>query len=240
MDTNTQQEMAVSELLPIAKQSEAYATTVDSIEIHDDESFGMVGDLKKDLNHYRRKLEDKRLSLVQPLKKVSGDIDAMFKAPRDRIDQVLGKCTKKMNDYAQRQENIKREARRLEAQEAQEREDRLRAAAVTTREATSNADNEIAVELDRQADVAAADVVAAPKARSAPVRGDKSSVSVTKTWKAEVIDVKAVCAAVAAGKLPASIISVNQSEIDGLARAVETEATRDGIKYFQHVSTVVR
>ena len=240
MDTNTQQELAVAELLPIAKQSEAYATTIDAIEIHDADALAQVGDLKKDLNHYRRKLEDKRLSLVGPLKKVAGDIDAMFKKPRDKIDDVLTKCTRKMNAYVTRQEQVEREKRQAEEREAREREERLRKAAETTREATSNPQDEIAEELDRQADVAGADAVAAPAQRAAPIRGNRATVSTTKTWKGEVVDVKALCGAIAAGRLPAGLVTVSQSDLDGLARALEKETTVDGVRYYQAVGTAVR
>lgn len=239
MDTNTQHELAVSELLPIAKQSEAYATTLASIDIHDDEALAMVGDLKKDLSHYRRKLEDKRTSLVGPLKKVTGDIDAMFKVPRDRIDAVLDACKKKMNEYVFRQEQIKRDLRKQEEDEAREREQRLRAAAETTREETHNPDDEIAAVLDDQADSAAAEAQAAPP-KSAPVRGTRATVSTSRAWRATVVDIKAVCQAVADGVLPVSLITVSQSDIDGMARAVEKECTRHGIEYYVKVSTTVR
>jgi len=239
VDTNTQHELAVSELLPIAKQSEAYATTIDSIEIHDDDALAMVGDLKKDLSHYRRKLEDKRTSLVGPLKKVTGDIDAMFKVPRDRIDAVLDKCKKKMNEYVFRQEQIKRDLRKQEEDEARDRERRLREAAETTREETHNPEDEIAAVLDDQADTAAAEA-AAPVVKSAPVRGTRSTVSTSRAWRATVVDIKAVCQAVADGALPVSLITVSQSDIDGMARAVEQECVRHGIEYYVKVSTTVR
>lgn len=239
MDTQTQHELAISELLPIAKQSEAYATTIDSIDVHDDDALAMVGDLKKDLSHYRRKLEDKRLSLVGPLKKVTGDIDAMFKAPRDRIDAVIGKCSNKMNEYVNRQEAIKRELRQQEERDAREREKRLREAAEATRKASHNDDDDIAKVFDDQADVAAAEA-AVPVVKSAPVRGTRASVSTTRTWRAKVVDIKAVCQAVADGVLPADLVTVSQADIDGFARAVEKECVRNGIEYFVKVSTAVR
>jgi type IV secretory pathway VirB10-like protein len=239
VDTQTQHELAISELLPIAKQSEAYSTTIDSIDIHDDDALAMVGDLKKDLSHYRRKLEDKRTSLVGPLKKVTGDIDAMFKVPRDRIDAVLDKCKKKMNEYVFRQEKIKRDLRLQEEADAREREQRLRAAAETTREETHNPDDDIAAVLDEQADTAAAEAQAAPP-KSAPVRGTRSTVSTSRAWRATVVDIKAVCQAIADGVLPVSLVTVSQSDIDGMARAVEKECTRHGIEYYVKVSTTVR
>lgn len=242
MDTQNTHDLAVAEILPIAKQSEAYATTLDGIEIHDDDALAQVGDLKKDLAHYRRKLEDKRLSLVGPLKKVSADIDAMFKVPRDKIDAVLHTCTKKMKGYVTRQENIKQAARRKEQAEANERAERLRKAAETVRDDTHNVQHEVAEVLEKQADTAQNSADSALKQRSAPVRGRQASVSVTKTWKAEVIDTKAACAAVAAGKLPASVVAFNMPELHGLARALDLddEMTQDGIRYFQDISTAVR
>lgn len=240
MDTNTQHQLAVSELAPIAQQSTAYAATIDGMEIHDEDALALAGDLKKDLNHYRRKLEDKRLSLVKPLKKVTGDIDAMFKAPRDKIDVLLAALGKKMNGYVQRQEQIEREKRQQEAREEEERAERLRKAAVETREATHDDEDETAAVLDSQAEEAEAAAVAAPKQRVAPARGRSASVSRVKTWTAEVVDVKAACLAIAEGRLPASLVTFSQSDLNGMARAIEKETTRDGVEYKQTVKAGVR
>lgn len=240
VDTNTQHELAVAELSPIARQSSAYASTIDGLEIHDEDQLAMAGDLKKDLNHYRRKLEDKRLSLVKPLKKVTGDIDAMFKAPRDKIDALLGALAKKMNGYVQRQQQIEREARELEAEEERKRAERLRLAAENTREAAADKEDELAEVLDSQAIDAenAADSVL--KQKAPPVRGEKSSVSVVKTWVASVFDVKAACLAIAEGRLPADLVTFSQSDLNGMARAIEKECERDGIRFEQKVTAGVR
>ena len=240
MDTNTQEQLAVSELAPIARQSSAYAATIEGMEIHDEDALALAGDLKKDLSHYRRKLEDKRLSLVGPLKKVSGDIDAMFKVPRDKIDKLLAQVSKKMNGYVTRQEQIERERRQQEAREEEERAERLRKAAEETREAAADPGDELADELEKQADTAenAADSVL--KQRSAPARGKQATVSRVKTWTAAVVDVKAACLAIAEGRLPADLVTFSQSDLNGMARAVEKECTRDGIEYTQKISAGVR
>lgn len=240
MDTNTQHELAVSELTPIARQSSAYASTIDGMEIHDDDQLAMAGDLKKDLSHYRRKLEDKRLSLVGPLKKVTSDIDAMFKAPRDKIDTLLGSLSKKMNGYLQRQQQIERARKEEERREEEARAERLRLAAEETRKAAADEEDELAQVLENQAIEAenAADSVL--KQKAPPVRGEKSSVSVVKTWVASVIDVKAACLAIAEGRLPADLVTFSQSDLNGMARAIEKECERDGIRFEQKVTAGVR
>ena len=240
METETQHQLAVAELAPIAQQSAAYAATIEGMEIHDDDELALAGDLVKDLNHYRRKLEDKRKSLVQPLNKVTSDINAMFKAPRDKIEQYRDLLKKKMNDYVSRKELLERQKREQEEREAKEREDRLRKAAEATREATHDEQSEIAEVLDKQADDAAIAAEKAPAKRAAPVRGNKATVSTVKTWKAEVVDVRAVCAAIGDGRLPKDIVQISQVAIDGLARAVEQEQEKDGLKFYQHIGTVAR
>lgn len=240
MDTQTQHQLAVSELAPIAQQSTAYASTIEGLDIHDEDALALAGDLKKDLNHYRRKLEDKRLSLVKPLKKVTTDIDAMFKAPRDKIDGLLADISKKMNAYVTRQEQIERQKREDEAREERERAERLRKAAEETREATHDQEDETAAVLESQAEEAETAAAVAPQRKVAPARGRSASVSRVKTWTAEVVDVKAACLAIAQGRLPASLVTFSQSDLNGMARAIEKETTRDGIEYKQIVKAGVR
>jgi len=240
MQVETQQQIAVSELQPIAKRTSAYAGTIEALEIHDDEQLGMAGDLKKDLAHYRRKLEDKRKSLVDPLNKVVKDINAMFKAPRDRIDALTGQLSSKMNGYVKRQEQLERQRRLEEQREAEEREKRLREAAEQTRAETGGEENEIGDIFERQADETREAAAKLEKQRSAPTRGDKATVSTVKKWTGTVVDVKAACLAIAEGRLPADLVSFSQSDLNGLARALEREETRDGIKYEQVVTAGVR
>ena len=240
METQTQHDLAISELQPIVRQSDAYATTIEAIEIHDDDELANAGDLYKDLNHYRKKLEEKRTSLVSPLNKVVKDINALFKAPRDKIDANLAALKKKMTGYARRKEQIEQQKRLAEQKEAEEREKRLKEAAAKTREQTPGPENEVAVVLEEQAEAAAAEAAAAPEKRTGPVRGMKASVSTTKTWKGKVVDPRAVCAAIGAGRLPPDLVTISQSGVDALARALEKESTRDGIEFYLDVGSTVR
>ena len=103
METSTQKSLAVAELQPIVTDIAAFAGTIEGLDIVDEETQGQVGDLVKMMNHRRKKLEDKRLSLVKPLNGVVNEINALFKPPRDRIDEIVGIARKKMNRFAQAQ-----------------------------------------------------------------------------------------------------------------------------------------
>lgn len=242
-DIDTQQALAVQELQPIIQSASAYASTIEGLEIHDDDNLAMAGDLKKDLSHYRRKLEDKRTSLVKPLNKVVKDINELFKAPRDQIDVLLSKLSKKMNGYVARQEQIEREKRQEEEREARERAQRLREAEEVARKASAEEKPEedaIVQVLEKQAEAAEVEADKAPQRRVAPRRGEKASVSVVRTWVGEVVDVKAACLAIAQGRLPASLVTFSQSDLNSMARSLEKETTRDGIEYRQDVKAGVR
>lgn len=240
MDTNTQHTIATTEAAQQAGRIAGYADTVEGFEIHDDDALGMAGDLIKDMRFYRAAIEDKRKSLVQPLNNVVKDINALFKPPRDQIDQLLASLKKKQDQYVIRREAAEAAARRKAEAEERERSQRLREAAEKTAEATGQSDNVVVTTMQQQADELdkRADKIAASK--TAATRGEKASVSVVRTWKAEVVDIKAVCLAIAEGRLPAQLISVSQSEIDELARALEAEKTVDGLRYFQQIKTVSR
>ena len=218
----------------------AYATTIDALEIHDEEAAGLAADLKRDLTHYRRKIEDKRTSLVKPLNKVVKDINELFKAPRDELDGLIAKVGKKLNEYVQRQELIAKQQREAEAKAAKEREETLRRAAEKAQEASAEEAAPMVEVIEKQADAAAQEAEKALTTRSAPVRGNKATLSTKKRWVGEVTDPRAVCAAIGAGRLPLDLVTFSQSELNEMARAVEKETTRDGITYKQEVTAGVR
>ena len=112
MEISTQKSLAVAELNPIVTDIAAFAGTIEGIDVSDEETQGQVGDLVKMMQHRRRKLEDKRESLVKPLNLVVREINALFKPPRDRIDEIVQIGKKKMTRFAQAQVAIANEKAR--------------------------------------------------------------------------------------------------------------------------------
>lgn len=238
MELDTQKSLAIAELNPIVHDIAAFGDTVDSIDITTEEELADVGDLVKMLNGRRRKLEDKRTSLVGPLNKVVKDINELFKAPRDRIDQIVQTAKKHMNNFARAQQAIadaKAKAEREAAQKEREEAERL---AESMKKMSGDAGEETAQVVVEQAEKRV-EKAAAP-AKVAPSRGRQASVSVQKTWAAEVKDIKLLALAVAEGRAPTSIIEPNMRALTALAREKKVEHEVDGVRYFQRVSTAVR
>ncbi len=238
MEISTQKALAVAELTPIVTDIAAFAGTIEGIDVADEETQGQVGDLVKMMQHRRKKLEDKRESLVKPLNSVVREINALFKPPRDQIDKIVTIAKKKMTRFAQAQIAIEQEKKRIEREEA-ERE---------RREAT-----ELAEALRKKAGVEAEPIAetvilaaekkvekAAEPPKVAASRGQESTVIVSKTFKAEVVDLLALCQAVADGKLPTHVLEPNMTALNDIARTLKDEGTINGVRFYQHVSTSVR
>lgn len=237
MKTETQHALAVAELTPIVADIAAFGDTIDSIDITDDEGLTSVGDLVKMLQRRRMKIEDKRKSLVGPLNGVVKDINELFKAPRERLDEIVGKAKKAMNRYVQAQQAIEDAKRRKEREEAEEERreaEKLAKELLRLSDAGKETAEVIVAQAEKKVEVAAA------PARVETKRGNEASVITVKKWKATVDDLKDIANAVAEGKLPIHFIQPNMRALQDFARELAEEQTTMGIRVYQDISTVVR
>ncbi len=238
MEIQTQKSLAVAELNPIVTDIAAFAGTIEGLDVTDEETQGQVGDLVKMMQHRRRKLEDKRESLVKPLNSVVREINALFKPPRDRIDEIVQLAKKKMTRFAQAQIAIANEKARQEREEAARERREAQELADSLRK---KAGQEAAIVADTVVEAAEKKVEkAAAPAKVATTRGRESSVIITKTWRAEVVDLLELAQAVADGKLPTHVLEPNMTALNDMARELKDEGTVNGVRIFQDVSTSVR
>lgn len=238
MELNTQKSLAIAELNPIVHDIAAFGDTVESIDITTEEELADVGDLVKMLNGRRKKLEEKRTSLVSPLNKVVKDINELFKAPRDRIDEIVQAAKKHMNNFARAQQAIADAKAKREREEAQKEREEAARLAESMKKMSGDAGEETAAVVVEQAEKRV-EKAAAP-AKVAVSRGRQAAVSVQKTWAVEIKDIRALALAVAEGRLPVTMIEPNMRALTAAAREGGVEKEVDGVRYFQRVSTAVR
>lgn len=238
METNTQKALAVAEINPIVTDVAAFAGTVEGLDVTDEETQGQLGDLVKMMTHRRKKLEDKRTSLVQPLNQVVNEINALFKPPRDRIDEIVGIAKKKMNRFAQAQVALAAEKKRQEEEAARKEREEAQALAEALKKKAGEEAEPVAQVVIEEAEKKV--VEAAKPARVAPSRGRESSVITSTTYKAEVVDILELAQAVADGKLPTHVIEPNMTALNDIARELKDEGTINGVRFFKHVTTSVR
>lgn len=236
-EININKELAKAELRPIAIDIATFNDQLDAIEIETEHDQATVGNLVKFMNGSKKKLEDKRLSLVKPLKAVAADIDAMFKVPRDQIDLVLGKAKKKMNAFAEQQHAIAAARAKAEREEA-EREEREARELAEELNAISEHSAPMAEQVIAQAE-AKVEKAAAP-VQVEVVKSDESTTVVNKTWTVDVLDVLALCRAVADGLIGPEMIEPNMTALRQYCRDEQVEREKFGCKFYQKISTTVR
>ena len=240
MEISIQKSLAIAELNPIVTDIAAFAGTIEGLDVTDEETQGQVGDLVKMMGHRRRKLEDKRISLVKPLSGVVNEINALFKPPRDRIDEIVTIAKKKMKRFAQAQAALANERAKQEREEAErERKEAEDLAEVLRKKAGVEAEP-IAQAVVREAEKKVEKAFKPEASKVAVTRGRESSVIVTKTWKGKVVDMMAIAKGVAEGRLPLSVIEPNMTAIQGLARETKNAQVVDGIEIWEDIGTLVR
>lgn len=242
-EINVNKEIAKQELKPIAIDIATFNDQLDAIEIETEDDQGTVANLVKFMNGSRKKLEDKRLSLVKPLKAVAADIDAMFKVPRDQIDLVIVKAKKKMNTFAQAQHAIAQARAKAEREEA-EREEREARQLAEDLNKISEHSAPMAEQVVQQAETKVEKASAPVKVEAVRKEDDagivQSTTAVNKTWTVEVLDVVALCRAVADGLIDPSMVEPNMSALRQFCREEAVEREKFGCKFYQKISTTVR
>ena len=238
MELDTQKSLAIAELNPIVHDIAAFGDTIEAIDITSEEELADVGDLVKMLNGRRRKIEDKRDSLVRPLNKVVKDINELFKAPRDRIDQIVAAAKKHMNNFARAQQAIADAKQKREQDEALKEREEAERLAESMKKMSGDAGAETAEVVVEQAEKRV-EKAAAP-AKVAVSRGRQASVSVQKTWAVEITDIRKLALAVAEGRLAVTMIEPNMRALTAAGRSGGIEKEVDGVRYFQRISTAVR
>ncbi len=240
MEISTQKALAIAELNPIVTDVAAFAGTIESLDVTDEETQGQVGGLVKMMNHRRKKLEDKRTSLVGPLNAVVNEINALFKPPRDRIDEIVQIAKKKMNTFARAQAALATEKAKQAREEAErERKEAEDLAEILRKKAGQDAEP-IAQVIVEEAEKKVEKASKPEASKVAVTRGREASVIVTKNWRGKVVDKMALIKGVAEGRLPPQILEPNMAAIQGLARETKRAQVVDGIEIYEDIGTVVR
>jgi hypothetical protein len=234
-DTDAQKTLARRELVELAPTSNALYSTVESIDVNDDDSCATMADLRQQLTNAKRKIEARRKAIRDPLNKALKEINELFAVPIKQLDDALELSKVKLDDYAKMLVEIER-AEFAAAREAAEKEfEETKQTAETLR--ASGAD-EAAAALEESAAKSIDDTKAAVK--TVPVRGKRASMSVAKTWRARVYNIKELCKAVGDGLMPTSVIDTRDANLHALAREAGKAQQKYGVEFYEQISSVTK
>lgn len=177
-------------------------------------------------------MEDARKFLVEPLKQHAKRIDSIFKAPREKMEEADRIANRKTSTYLA---DVERERFKEQQRLAREAEKVRRLHETLATKAVENGDMEKAQEqLEKshavQENVAAVEAVAS------------EGSNITRRWKGEVTDLKAVVKGLAAGVIPwdPDLIKISQKVLDEKARAIKNTVKWPGILFSQDFGQTIR
>lgn len=183
-------------------------------------------------------------------KAVKEEFEPMLKAAREalesvretykRYDEPLGKAEsdlrRLLSGWAEEKRRREEEAARRAAEEARARiEERVEAML----EEVEDAELAKAICEQAEAEIRSIEIIPAVKPK---VTENSKGVTVRETWRAEVVDMRALCASIASGRAPVSLVSLRQAEADKLASLYREELAGKvpGLAARKYTSTVVR
>ena len=221
------------------EQAKDLVEQAERAEITTVEESGRGADFLKIVKGVIKRADDYRKGLVEPYNRRIKVINTEIKKISGPLGQATEIVNKKVLDFALAEQ--KREAaerKRIEDESAQ-------AALDAAEEAEKSGHADVADQIIELAADSEAPPPPAPTARGG-LTGASSSVRMT--WVGEVKNIKHLCAAVAVGNLPESVIKeISQTELNRLAREHganakegDTEIAQYGVVYFQKAGLTTR
>jgi hypothetical protein len=202
-----------------AKSADALAVSKD-FRITSSVEYENAGNHLKVVKGLQKRLDDAHRNLKAPALEQCRRIDTFFKEPRGRAQQAESVLKRAMITFQMEQDRIRREQEAKAREQAEKERQKLEAKAAKL---DDKGKTEQAEELRNQAAVIPTPVVTVETPRV-------SGISTRTTYRAEVTDVDALVAAVAAGKVPKLAILPNDKFLNEQARSYKSALNWPGVK----------
>lgn len=175
----------------------------------------------KRVSDMERRIEETRKALKKPILEAGKAIDAFFAKPIESLSAAKSALKRAILAFDQEQERIRREEEARLRKIQQEEQERL---AKEAEEAEQSGDHAAAEAIIQQAADLPPAVVHMPEAPK--VAGVKKQTR----WSAELVDIKALCAAVASGQVPAIAVEANMKFLNQQAVSLHEAFNIPGAK----------
>lgn len=193
-----EQEKVLNEIATTADTHLEWAKQLIGEGVTDDQSYEFAGTILRDIKAEIKRSKDEYEHLYRPLKTAMDRLRARWKEVTQPFDEAERLLRSAMTRYTQEKEKAAREeALRLAAEARKELE-------------AEKADEQKVVALVERAQEIQTE---------AP---DLEGISYREHWKAEVIDIRLLCGAVAAGKAEPDLVAPNMKRLNEIARAMKT------------------
>lgn len=224
--------------------AESALSIAQSIEIDSPEMYQLGADELAAIKGKAKQLDEQRKELVQPLNETVKKINALFKRPLEILENAEGMIKRAMLGYNDKQRKIQAEAERKarELAEAERRRQQEEAArqAEEARQAAEAGDVQKAAELQQQSEetAAVAEMITAPVIHMEKPKA--AGINTRKTYKARVVDFKALLQGIIDGKAPEAVIEINEGVLNSQARSLKDSMKYPGVEVYTEEGIAAR
>lgn len=228
-----------------------------ALTIRDQASYGMVVELMRGVKELRTEAENHHRPVILAAHAAHKAALAALQRIDDPLKQAESICKGKISAWEMEQRRIEEEARRKAEEEARRAAEAERQRLAIELEKARLAAEEAAMAAAMEAELAGASpdainaileqpdavveemqaVLAQPVIAVAipvaPTYERAAGVSVAKTYRAEVVDVRKLAAAVGAGTWPTNLIEPNQPALNAMARASKGSIEIPGVRFVE-------
>lgn len=211
----------------------AWPRRAEAIVVMDQESYSAAAELLTDIVTLERQIVDHHAPVKAAAWNAHKAAVAAEKKLLEPLNQAKAIIKVRLVAWTQEQERIRLEAQRKAEEEARrlEEDERLRLAA--------EAEDAGAPE-ETVSEILESPAVVVPVPVVQPTFQRVAGVSTQQRWKAQVVDIKALCRAVADGKASPELVQANMVALNNMARAMKNTLAIPGVRAVTEAAVAVR
>ena len=198
------------------EDAEKYLIDAQAYQVNDETSFHYASDMLKQIKIKKNEFDDMRKQLKKPINEAAKAIEDFFRAPISYLGQAESTFKTNILKYQKEQERLVNDIREKNI--------------VTSKELTDNAiealkanDYEKYAEITLKMSEVESTTIAPVKAKGVQFRDN---------WKGRVVDFELLVQAVALKQAPITILKIDESNLNQLARSLKNTVRYQGIEFY--------
>lgn len=214
-------ENQVIEIEKVQETALTWPERAKQLAVVDEPTYKNAVDVLKDIAGLKKQINDHHKPMIESAHathKATIEARDRFLKPLDVANEIIRKS---VSEWTAEQQRLQAKAQR-EAQEKARKEAEERQLAEAEKAEAENKPEVAEAIISKPVEVAPVKVE--------PIFQKAAGTTTVTTWKAEVVDLKALCAAIGEGKVSTDAIQANMTYLNGLARTMKESMAIPGVK----------
>lgn len=199
--------------LALERKALYWPTRARELKVYDQNSYDLAADCLRGIKILREEIEATFGPICRKAFEAHREAVAQRKKVEAPLEEAEATFKASVAAFLREQERISQEAERIAREEAERIEAERLEAAIEAAEQDGATAEEVAAMIEQP--------IIAPAVSVAPTVQQASGISMAKTYRVEVVNLRELCKAVATGQAPESYVAAAMPALNGVARATK-------------------